>query len=62
MCTAFYIYKIRLDPITKAPGEDPTVDLQYTILAKPKILKIDSPYHIHGSNNSSKVIIKTPTA
>lgn len=57
MCTAFYIYKIRLDPITKAPGEDPTVDTIYYI-GETKNIKNRLTYHIHGSNNSSKVIIK----
>lgn len=56
MCTDFYIYKIRLDPITNAPGEDPTEDTIYYI-GETKDIRKRLTAHIHGNRNSSRVII-----
>ncbi|MBV0914878.1 hypothetical protein KTJ72_03025 [Apilactobacillus sp. HBW1] len=57
MCTDFYIYKIRLDPTPDEDGIVPDANPIYYI-GETKNIKKRLTYHIHGSNNSSKVIIK----
>ncbi|KOY73695.1 hypothetical protein RZ70_03100 [Apilactobacillus kunkeei] len=57
MCTNFYIYKIRLDPTPNEDGTVPNANPIYYI-GETKNIKKRLTYHIHGSNNSSNVIIK----
>ncbi|MCL8496272.1 hypothetical protein M9195_07310, partial [Apilactobacillus sp. F1] len=57
MCTDFYIYKIRLNPTHNEDGIVPDANPIYYI-GETKNIKKRLTYHIHGSNNSSKVIIK----